>query len=173
MRVRRGSEFLSRSFRILWMTAAIFGLVGVVVGAVLSGLTQWWLEARRERHRFGVARRIVGAEMHNLSTQLDQIAQVAAVPARQTQGSDRLLPSTAWDTHRDSLATHLNDSDWWRTAMFYDSVWHLRRRLSESAPLSDLAPDELRTVRGLATAVANLLPTFGAPPAAMRPPEIS
>jgi hypothetical protein len=48
------------------VTAAIFGLVGVVVGALATGGTQLYLEWRRERLAFKRAKRLIAAELlHN------------------------------------------------------------------------------------------------------------
>ncbi len=90
------------------MTAAIFGLLGVIVGGVLNGVVAYWLERRRE-----VREAIVGARL--VRHELDLIRGDFEHFLRENRGS--AMPRVpirhpAWDAHREILARVLPAPDW-------------------------------------------------------------
>jgi hypothetical protein len=56
------------------VTAAIFGLLGVIVGGVLSGLVTWRIERFRERQQARAAARLAHVEIGNARSGFDAYA---------------------------------------------------------------------------------------------------
>ena len=64
------------------VTAAIFGLLGVVVGGLVTGGVDFMLEQRRERAEQKQAQRLVGDEIESIVAGLDYIVERARLPGR-------------------------------------------------------------------------------------------
>lgn len=99
------------------MTEAIFGLIGVVIGAFLSGAVALAVEARRERRDCIVASRLVSDEISTLSVEVGFWIKEKAV-------SDDIwpLPRSSWDEHRAALARTLPAPDWEMVSATYTWV---------------------------------------------------
>jgi hypothetical protein len=95
---------------------AIFGLIGVVVGSLITWGVEVW-RARRQDHDEGrVAARIVAAE-------LQAIANVRTADEPQFRRERELaLAQDAWITHRAALARELTDEGWRAVRMAYDAL---------------------------------------------------
>ena len=107
------------------MSEAIFGLVGVVVGGVLTGLVTVWLDGRHEASEGRVARRIARSEV-------DQ-AQQAITEARKGDWPAGWRPtwSQSCAAYRRPLAATASDPDFAAIAAAYGSM-----QLLESGLLS-------------------------------------
>lgn len=88
------------------MTAAIFGLIGVIVGAAIAATERFVTFRRTEQRAFMVARRLVKDDFDRVLLTLD----VPEVGSNQFFIDNLLLPS--WETHRAALAVGLNDDSW-------------------------------------------------------------
>jgi hypothetical protein len=85
---------------------AIVGLVGVTLGAVISGVFGWSREARRERRRARASARLLRSDLFMVSRLLR-----SGIARREVPGFiDLGLPS--WREHRDLLADTLDDEAW-------------------------------------------------------------
>jgi hypothetical protein len=104
--------------------AAIFGLVGVVVGALVTGGVDYYLDARREKRELKQARRIVGFEVAEIAIEAAVMGtQLRSGPDSDPnlfEGAGAILGREAWASYRDVLASRLdNENVWDRIAMFY------------------------------------------------------
>jgi hypothetical protein len=89
------------------MTAAIFGLIGVVVGALVTGIVQWRLERRRETTNRRAAMRLLAADF--------AVSQALIRPVLETGawGSERIpLPLEAYGEYRGVISAELNKAAW-------------------------------------------------------------
>ena len=90
------------------MTAALFGLLGVIVGGVLNGVVAQVIARRQEAAGGRVAARLVGHELGLLCGEFEHMqkfgvaAGLVPVPIRTPE----------WDQHRTTLAGVLSDEAW-------------------------------------------------------------
>ena len=98
------------------MAEAIFGLVGVIIGAVVASVGDLALERRRERKAVRRAARLVGFELVEIYAVLG-----AAAIGRDPFPADKKerLSTNAWQDFRDTLAGGLAAEAWTRLATAY------------------------------------------------------
>lgn len=84
------------------MSEAVFGLVGVVVGALLSGSTEWLLARRREQRSARTAARVVRDEMYLVAAWLEDLSS-----GEWTVPADWRYDAAVWNEQRIHLATVL------------------------------------------------------------------
>jgi hypothetical protein len=101
------------------VTAAIFGLVGVVIGGLVTGGVQLFLDSRREQREVQRARRLVGAELRDAAYLYAAIAGADEWPEPGGHDEDYVLSTAAWDEHRTHLALALDDELWDQLANNY------------------------------------------------------
>jgi hypothetical protein len=126
------------------MTEAIFGLVGVVVGALMTGGMDYFLEWRRERRERRRLTRLVALELATTAVNLRIIA------ADQVVRSERILTEiepNVWRQYRDAIAAFLGDTEFEDVATSYLTLEILRGRLQVGKPLN---PDDAKDARQLA-----------------------
>jgi uncharacterized membrane protein YccC len=117
------------------MTEAIFGLVGVLVGGLISGGATFLMTRRSERRRGRAAVRLVQAELRHGATLAESILPPLLDDAfagnrqmfehLQTALAD-LPASSAWNAHKGELAELLNARDWYALAESYEALEALR-----------------------------------------------
>ncbi len=88
------------------LVPAIFGLVGVAVGAILTGAVEWIREARRDRRRARAAARLLRSDLFLVSRILRNAISDRALP-----GFIDVTPRS-WLEQRDLLASELKDDEW-------------------------------------------------------------
>ncbi len=100
------------------MTAAIFGLIGVIVGAVINGTVTALLQRRTEGSDRRSAARLV-------RTEIVRFWSLALEAGRQSPEHLPQLQKTApilWESYRAVLARALTDEDWVLVARAYAHV---------------------------------------------------
>lgn len=97
------------------VTAAIFGLLGVIVGGVLNGLVSAWLAARALRSDRQVSIRLVQSE---LAFFLGAATRAASVPLEDLPTLHRAT-TELWQNNRSVLAKSLDDTQWVLVARAY------------------------------------------------------
>lgn len=107
------------------MEAAIFGLLGIVVGAVLNGLQNYSLVRRKERREVRTAARLLLIELEELEHSL-RLALVN--PNRATVA--RLDEMKWWNDHHVDLADSL-DNEWSALQVLNESVRLLKHEAEE------------------------------------------
>jgi hypothetical protein len=88
------------------MSEAVIGLIGVVVGAGLTSVTQWWFLRIAAKDRRRVALRLLRNELDSNHVTLQVAAQYRFW---WTEGS---LESSVLDQYRADLAHVLSDAEW-------------------------------------------------------------
>lgn len=114
------------------MTAAIFTLVGVIVGGLLSGVVQLLLHRRAESRVRLVAARLVLSELTWIASAIQAHLNGGAPEFRTLLSRESL--EGIWAEHRAILANELGDAAWNNVAR---AVWQSRLRL--------IAEDEPKT----------------------------
>jgi hypothetical protein len=90
------------------VTAAIFGLLGVIVGGMLNGLIAWRLERDRDRVTSRAAARLVMAELDDADSQADFGLGIGDL----ADWGRPLLSDKAWRGNSAQLARTLDDETW-------------------------------------------------------------
>lgn len=123
------------------MSSAIIGLLGVVVGAIITTGTQIWLERQKTNVGARRAKRLVYHELMQSCTALHILADEQVEPNVIRLALDQLLPKVVWDEYRPDLAGTLNDTDWQTLLNAYSMLEVLRKLLQTHGILGSQAPD--------------------------------
>src|SRR6478735_7267443 len=111
------------------MTEAIFGLVGVVIGALVTGTIEWIQTRRTSAIAIRAARRLVAEELLICVSCLDVAAGAGApdvVAASMRDSTARgLIRADAWAAHKSILAEGLDDDAWVAVSNAYLEVTFL------------------------------------------------
>jgi hypothetical protein len=89
------------------MTAAIFGLVGVIIGGLINAVVAAWQARRADKASARTGARLVALELGDAAAVLMLNPGAAAHQEGRQQFSD-----AAWHAYRDALARTLSDEDW-------------------------------------------------------------
>jgi hypothetical protein len=114
------------------MSEAIFGLIGVVVGGVLTGLVSIWLDARHEASEGKIARKIAREEIER--------AEEAVSEARKGHWPPGWRPtwSQSWAAYRRPLAATASDDEFVALAKAYGAMQLLESGLvTGHRPITD------------------------------------
>ncbi len=112
------------------MTAAIFGLVGVIIGGLLNGAMTAWQARRQEKADGRVAARLVYVELRDIYL-LGAAAATLEVP-RQTP-----FPTPAWQNHQAVLARALSDEAWETVCGAYELIQGTQARQLARAAIAE------------------------------------
>lgn len=123
------------------MTAAIFGLLGVVVGALLQGGTAWWLERRRADWSARKAGRLVARDLARcrfiVQAGADGAVPWSAVGLELREGLAR------WEAVSDVLAgTMRSDDDWNTIAKAVAALQRIEQRGRFAPENEQITPDD-------------------------------
>jgi len=127
------------------MEVAIFSLIGVVLGGIITGGTQMFLERRRERRAVRRAKRLVGGELLHASMILRSLSDSKIWPS--SPDATSVLPTSAWQEHRAHLADVLDEDLWNQLVTTYsrlEIVRVLAKDLLADAPLSDAMIESMK-----------------------------
>jgi hypothetical protein len=94
------------------MAEAIFGLIGVLIGALVTGGLDLILERRREKKLVRRAIRLVGDELHKVWVSLSMLVQAGTAPPMQEPEPELFLPTSAWAAHREILVDEIPNDAW-------------------------------------------------------------
>lgn len=131
------------------MSAAIFGLIGVVIGAILTGGVEFGLRRVEQRRELRRVRRLIGSELSTVWTHLLLIVQVGggALPPRVVEEKpDDWLPTQAWRLYKEALAGSLvSDAEWRELDSIYDDLIAMRYGLFAGGNYPTLDLERSRT----------------------------
>jgi hypothetical protein len=96
------------------VTAAIFGLVGVVIGALITGGTNYVLQVRAERREIRAAARLMLQELTNTGAAIRY-----AIELNDREFLRGATSEDEWNRHHLFLARHLSDEEWDAVALAY------------------------------------------------------
>ena len=125
------------------MLTAVFGLVGVVIGALVSGGVSLFLEQCREANSIATAKRLVLDELHTIWSHLRMLAEHQVTPLElSAEEAFRFLPTNDWSTYREALANPRAFSDyrWIALSNFMGGIEAERLIILREAPLSPIPP---------------------------------
>jgi hypothetical protein len=118
------------------MASAIVGLIGVAVGAMISGSTAFLLARRAEHRQLRASARLLEVDLRRVVERTGSILEITRFGAAShdnqfpTQSILRQLhdipQSTLWDQHKATLAAVLSTHDWYAVATAYESIAALR-----------------------------------------------
>ena len=120
------------------MTGAIFSLIGVVVGGLLTAAIQAVQQGRSDRATARAASRLLSAELSEQHVFLEAlVSRGTATPV-----DDELPAVSAWPEYRSVMARLLDDETWQAVAGAYVelSLFHAERALDPRA-LDDQVQD--------------------------------
>lgn len=95
----------------------VVGLVGVVVGGLLTGGVTYFLEQRREKREARAAQLVMKSELEAAATAVE--AALSGTEPKWPPGWDRVGWSESWTTYRPVLAKTMNDLDFTKLARGY------------------------------------------------------
>jgi hypothetical protein len=98
------------------VTAAIFGLLGVLVGGVLNGVVQWRLEVAGTRAAARGARRLVAEEL------VGDLSKIVSSIGNATTTLLHELEHGTWSEHKATLANATEDDDWFQIIEAYTAL---------------------------------------------------
>lgn len=115
------------------MEQALFGLLGVIVGGVLTGLGPYVLATRAERRQARASARLLEAELRAIVIPL-RVSDLTADDSKDIPRYDELwlkarkwMPAPRlWEAHRATLAEVLNPTEWNSLSRAYEAVAALR-----------------------------------------------
>ena len=85
--------------------AAAFGLIGVIVGALITSIASFYLVRRREKKDARAARRIIQSELKEATQAIHEALGAAEWPA----GWTKKAWSASWSKYRPVLAVDMKD----------------------------------------------------------------
>lgn len=106
----------------------LFSLGGVLLGGLLSPVTQLFLEWNRERRTAHRAKLLIAAELLHAQVTLRVVAKMGKWPAGEDM--DVYLPTSAWREHRASIAGKVSENILWDLVMTYSLLEHDRERFA-------------------------------------------
>jgi hypothetical protein len=97
------------------VTAAIFGVAGVIVGALVTGAVTYIFERRRERREARSARLVVRHELEEATKAVEDALAGKEWPP----GWQNMRWSQSWSTYRPVLAATMEEQDFAKLARAY------------------------------------------------------
>ena len=120
------------------MEVAIVGLVGVIVGGLITGGFQVFVEWRKQRRSGQHAKRLVCGELLNASLLLRTTATRPSKTWPYLLEVASVLPISAWQEHRAHLSDVVDEDLWNRLVLIYAGIGLEQGRLAFG---KDLPPD--------------------------------
>jgi hypothetical protein len=136
------------------MEVAIFGLIGVVLGGLITGGTQMFLEWRREQRAVRRAKRLVKGELLQASMILRYFANSKIWPS--SLDATSVLPTLAWQEHRAHLADVLNKDIWDQLVIAYSKLEIERALAKDLISDTQLSDEMIETMKHMATTLETL-----------------
>jgi len=123
------------------MSEAIFGLIGVLLGAIAAGVGDYLLGKRRERVETKRAARLLLLELKEAREFIEDSLQ----KMRWVSNPEAVLSNEVWVEHRAAFA-QINSSVVWETVSdAFLQIGNLRRRNRGAKPGTRLEPGDERT----------------------------
>ena len=101
----------------LVIAGGLFSLGGVLLGGLLTPLTQLFLERKRERSVADRAKLLVAAELLHAQMTLRSVSNGEFWPP--IEDLNAFLPTSAWRDNQSSLAGNMSEDLWVRIVMAY------------------------------------------------------
>lgn len=118
----------------LVVAGGLFSLGGVLLGGLLTPLTQLFLERKRERRAADRAKLLVAAELLQAQMVLRAVSKGEHWPP--IEDLDAFLPTSAWREHRSSIAGMVSEDLWVQIVMAYSVLEADRARFATANKLT-------------------------------------
>ena len=149
------------------MSQAAWTLLGVVVGAMISGGTQVLLDWRRDRSEarketakakaeVKVAVRLIADEVDSLGFEMAQLAERGRSLKTPFSQMPHYLPVDEWKKNKALLAGAVEDETWSELSALYYSADSLRARFASEPPDSSLDEQRIKQLRECVECVEGL-----------------
>jgi hypothetical protein len=136
---------------------AIFGLIGVLVGALVTSGWELVMDRRHERKAQKRALRLVTYEIQLLVIHLETVVDHGTAPSNTSPGfRERFMPTEMWEAHRETLADAVSDEVWLSLPVMFQNIELFRRRLLEMEPGEELPDEEIQAIADQGTRMANM-----------------
>lgn len=142
------------------MGEAISGLIGLIVGGLLTVATQMWNERRQDKKRGYLARKLVAAEMAQAHLTLASLINLPTWP--NVSNVDALVPTTAWAQHKPVLATKVDQEIWDGLVKVY-SVLESHKVVFGSSGGKAITDHDRRELRKIADVLAMMVASVEPP----------
>lgn len=132
----------------LVVAAGLFSLGGVALGALLTPLTQLYLEKKREQRAADRAKLLVAGELLHAQLVLRAASELEHWPS--VEDVDAFLPTSAWQENRSSLASKVHEDLWEKLVLAYGLLQTDRARFvsfSRSPTLTALPAKEAQGLK--------------------------
>ena len=137
---------------------AVFGIVGVIVGAIVTGGTQLFIDRRKEQRAVARAKRLVAGELLQARLILRVLHKAQRWPS---PGVLALLSTDAWQEHSFYLSL-LDPTVWDNLVGLYAEFATLRVVASAFAPGDAIETGTLATMRSIDEHLASIRHQLGA-----------
>jgi len=122
----------------LVIAGGIFSLGGVLLGGLLTPLTQLFLERKRERRAADRAKLLVAAELLHAEMTLRSVSKGGHwLPI---EDLDAYLPTSAWRENRTSIAGNVSENLWVEIVMAYAQLEADRCRFAAATKIPGTTP---------------------------------
>jgi hypothetical protein len=124
------------------LAAAWFGIAGVVIGAITTGLVSYRAERRQERREATLALKLARAEIEEIR----KLADTALAERKWPPGMAMKSWAQSWSTNRRSLAADMDESTFAAVATAYGYADQIQSGLAAGErPFAPLPPGEDRS----------------------------
>ena len=131
----------------LVIAGGLFSLGGVLLGALLTPLTQLFLEWKRERRTADRAKLLVAAELLQAQMILRAVSKRGHWPP--IEDLDGFLPTCAWRDNRSGIAGKVSSDLWVQLVMAYSLLEIDRARFAMANKLPATTPLTAEIAKGL------------------------
>src|ERR1700680_2141619 len=109
-----------------YIATGLFSLGGVILGALLSPLTQLYLERKRAKRAGHRAKLLIAGELLHAQLNLRTASQCTTRPIFYAEDVKAFLPNSAWLENKSSLVGTIPDDLWDQLVMTY-AVFEIER----------------------------------------------
>jgi hypothetical protein len=131
----------------LVIAGGLFSLGGVLLGGLLTPLTQLFLEWKRERNTANRAKLLVAAELLHAQMMLRTVSKGAHWP--HIEDLNAFLPTSAWRENRSSIAGKVSEDLWVQIVTAYSVLEIDRFRFATANKLPANTPLTAEVAKGM------------------------
>jgi hypothetical protein len=128
------------------MTAAIFGLIGVIIGGLLNGAVTYLAHRQQQKAASKIAARVVLSEIKG-----NERAIRITLRFENWANAKLALTVDQWLAHRETLAGSLRDQEWVAVETYYGATDRMIVATELAKTRDDLDDDETRVLKLLNT----------------------
>jgi hypothetical protein len=121
----------------------------VIIGGLLTGAVDLYIEHRKSEAAIFKAKRLVGDELSTIWLHLDGLIDHGTAPLSDEQHRTKFMPTTAWDTYKETLAQKgaTSEAEWTGLSSVLHAVNTLRFMVFEHEPKTQLPAPLLQQIR--------------------------